>query len=978
MAEELRLEVLGGLRITRGGAPVDFVSSKAPGLLVYLAVSGRQHFRTTLAALLWSEYPEEDARRNLRVVLANLRQTLAPHLLITRETIAFDHASPYWLDVEQFETALQPTGRLDIARLRELVALYHGDFLDGFYVRDAPAFEEWVAMQRERLRQLAIHALHILAEHHTTRGEYAAGIDVLTPLLALDPWREEAHRQLMLLLARCGQRAAALAQYEMCRRTLAEELGVEPSEETTELYEAIRAGRIDVQPPPPVRRHNLAVPPTPLVGRADELARIVERLADPACRLLTLVGPGGIGKTRLALEVAHQLLDAFTDGVFFVDLTSIAEPELVAPTIAQALDVRETGGRPLLESLQSFLRDRHLLLVLDNFEQIISAAPVVAKLVAGARGLTMLVTSRAPLNLRGEQEFSVSPLALPPLGEAGDMRQGPEASLETYAAVALFVERARVAQPGFHLTGENDQVVAEICVRLDGLPLAIELAAARTRVLPLEALLARLNSRLGLLTGGPRDLPARHQTLRGTIDWSYNLLDGGDKALFRRLAVFVGNWTLEAAEAVTSAGDDRPISSTAPPVTGDPRPAMVLDGLQSLLAQSLLRQETGSDGERRFSMYDTIREYALEQLEESGEVETIRRAHAIYYLDLVEGAEPELLRGAHQSVWYQRLEAEHGNLRSALRWALEHGEAEVVLRLGGMLWRFWQTHAHLSEGRRWLEAALALCSPVPPSLRGAMAKALHGAGALAANLRDYQQAASRLEQSLALARELNDTQSMIEVLGDLGQAARMQGDLRQAGMFFEESLALSTEVGDRSAVEWSLSSLGAVAYVQGDEARATRLLETSLALARELGGKACMGWDLTFLGRVATAQGDYNQAAAQLAEALTLFGELRYKDAIAFTLEGFAGLAVASAQAQATAAADARASALHAARLFGAGEVLREKINLPMSPVDRPDYERDVAAAHALLDETAFEEAWAEGRTMTLEQAVAYALDGAG
>ena len=718
MAGELHLELLGGLHIRKDGVPVEgFGSGKAQALLCYLAVTARPQFRATLAALLWSDLPDAAARMNLRHVLANLRQLVGEHLSITRDSVALDRRVPYTLDVAQFQAALSTAAPDDTSRLREAVGYYTGDFLEGLTVRDAPMWDEWAVAQRERLRQLALHALHALAAYHSARAEHAVALDYATRLLQLDPWREDAHRQVMLLLAESGQTSAALRQYQTCCRVLNDELGVAPDEETVALAQRITDGAIVPREPagprhhlpqPPARRWNLPRPPTRLLGRAAELAHLVALLADPACGLVTLVGLGGVGKTRLALEAVHQLREVFAAGSCFVSLAPVLDPNLVSASIAQALDLRETGGQPVRDRIVQHVADQPFLLLLDNFEQVSAAAPLVADLLAACPRLTVLATSRAPLHVYGEREFPLLPFPLldpePPT---------PFDALAQNAAVALFVERAQAVRPAFRLTRANAQAVAAICARLDGLPLAIELAAAWSKLLPPDALLDRLARRLDWLTGGPRDRPHRQQTLRATIDWSYNLLDPAEQILFARLAVFAGGWTVDAIAAVcgTVGAQARAVGADAARLQGahsraadesGAQPAGtvgaaapqvvrsaiherdVLEGIASLLDKHLIVQHDSVDGEPRWTMLETIGEYALERLDLSGEAPAVRQRHAHYYLALAEASTAGSGRvvsapgaGAGQPARGAELESHHARERGNR--VTSGGRAGVVL-----------------------------------------------------------------------------------------------------------------------------------------------------------------------------------------------------------------------------------------------------------------------------------------------------------
>lgn len=688
------------------------------------------------------------------------------------------------------------------------------------------------------------------------------------------------------------------------------------------------------------RPNNLPLQATTLVGREREVAAVTKLLMRPEVRQVTLTGPGGTGKTRLGLQAAAELLDEFEDGVYFVALSPITDPSLVVSTIARNLGVQEAGGLPLLVCLKDHLRDKRLLLVLDNFEQLADAAPVVTELLSAAPGLKVVVTSRAVLHLYGEHDYAVPPLGLPDL-----RRLPPVERMAQYEAVKLFRERAQAAKADFTITEENAAAVAEICYRLDGLPLAIELAAARVRLLTPQAMLPRLSNRLKLLTGGARDREARQQSLRGAIDWSYSVLEPGEQMLFSRLSVFVGGCSLESVEAVCNAGGDLEVD--------------VLDGVATLVDNSLLRQGEGVDGEPRFLMLQTMREYGRERLESGGEAGDLGRHHAEHFLALAEEAEPQLRR-AQQATWLERLEREHDNLRAALVWFLDGGMAEQALTLAGALSRFWEVRGHWSEGRKWLEDALALGGSVPGAVR---AKALNGAGWLASQQGDYGRAITLLEESLALRREGGNKWSIAITLNNLGAALLYHDEIERARALFEESLALSRELQDNPGVAASLSNLGMVALRQGDYARALTLLEESLSMRREQGSMFSTAISLKNLGLVAHNQGDYERAMTLLEESLALRTELGDKVGIAYCLEQMAGIALAQARVG------------RATRLLGAAEKLREAIGTPVPPADRALHERHLKDARAQLGEEAFAVAWREGGAMTMEQALTSALE---
>jgi predicted ATPase len=727
------------------------------------------------------------------------------------------------------------------------------------------------------------------------------------------------------------------------------------------------------------RPSNIPTQRTGFVGREKEVAAAEELLLRPDVRLLTITGPGGIGKTRLAVEVASGLSGRFSGGAHFVALSSLTDPGLIASMIVQTLGIRESGSQSPLEILKKNLQDSlraPMLLLLDNFEQLIQAAPTIAELLATAPNLKILVTSRAALHVYGEREFPVPPLALP------DARSMPPLeALSQYPAVALFLQRAVAAKPDFELNRENALAVAEICARLDGLPLAIELAAARIKVLSPASMRTRLASRLQLLTGGARDLPERQQTLRATMDWSYDLLSAAEQKLFRRLSVFVGGCNLEGVEAVCDTKGDLDLD--------------LLDGVSSMQDKSLLQQIEQANGESRFVMLETIREYAIEKLKASLEEAPTKRAHAAYCLVLAEEEATEQ-SGGEGAEWLERFALEHDNFRAALEWLTETGDAEWGLRLGAALFRFWETREYMAEGRDRLGKLLKLAGPAAPTK--VRERAVFSAGVLASEQADYASADplfrealdiarqlgdkrgiavslnalgvndrnkgeaaaahSLFEESLMLWRELGDQKAAARSLSNLANVVKSQGDHARARSLHAECLSIFSSLGDRTGVAWSLNSQGDVARDQGDSAAAQTLYEQGLSIFWELGDRWGIAATLNDLGNLAMEQRNSSSARSLYRESLKTFQELEHKRGIARLLECFACLAAAELEAE------------RSLRLAGAAAALRQNIGGPLTPAEQTKLETMLDPARRALSNTASATAWLEGWVMPVEQAV--------
>jgi predicted ATPase/DNA-binding SARP family transcriptional activator len=1036
MSERLALYLLGPPRLELDRAAVSIDRRKTLALLAYLAVDRWQHHRDHVSALLWPEYEQAKAFTNLRHILWEVQQAIGEGWVVaSRDTVGLiPDANPslpsagaerfVWLDVACFQSLIaeartQREVTLRIPLLTDSVKLYRDHFLTGFSLKNSPHFNEWASAESDALRHQLAGALTLLSNDYCLLGQAEMAIPFTKRLVALDPLNEAFHRQLMQVFIQAGQHNAALKQYQTCEQILRKELGVDPQPETRLLYKQIRRG--DTIPLRPVKRketriappHNLPFQISKFIGRERELADITDLIANN--RLVTLIGTGGIGKTRLSLKVGEQLLEKYSNGVWFVELAALSDPARVPQTVAALFRLVDGSEELLTEKLIRVLHPKTMLLILDNCEHLLDpCAQLAYALLRNCPSLKILTTSRESLGITGEAQYHVPPLGLPDL-------QGILEKLLDYESVELFEERARLVQEDFSLTIGNASSIAQICQRLDGIPLAIELAAARVDVFSPEQIAARLNESFNLLTGGSRTALPRQQTLRASIDWSWKLLADSEAILLRRLSIFAGGWTLDAAESVCTGND---IDSQ-----------QVLEVMTQLAEKSLVvvNQDTGRA--RRYHLLEMVRQYAQEKLVEAGEEENIRVQHLRYFLNLSEQIEHELVR-SQQIEWFARTNDERDNIRIALEYASKTDNIEAGLYISARLQNFWESFDNY-EGARWL--AVFLQKPESKEYPLARAKALCAQGWFLALAQQLDTARSSVEeclalyrasgdqlgevdglnlrgfisisdgdkkveyycqQALALARshgdivrqatalnimgweqnafnrgiaywdeaiklhrEMGNWRSLANCLGRIGLSLVLDGNLESAQKYLDESNLLYRQLNIHTDQRQLFSAYGQIALMRGDYEQARAYFQENATVAKELGNRLDYLWSNASIGYVKLREGRITEARQVFAESAQEFQKDGYTIGLVFILECMASLYVAVGKAE------------NAARLIGWADIMRGDIHDARPGLEQADVDRDIAAVVAKIGRDAFEDAYNKGCTMTLDEAVAYALD---
>ncbi len=937
---QIYIYVSGRFRIEKQTQTLQLSTRKTESLLAYLVLHPGSHGREKLAALFWGDSSDTEARNSLRNALSVLNKKIGRDLLsVDRQSVSINPDYPLWVDVLEFESQAVEFLAAPASDLNQVnIELYTNDLLMDLY-------DEWIFPLREHYRSLFIKTLLQLTQQMRSQSEYEKAIEHAYKVITFDPSNERAHQQIMFCHAAVGNRNAALEQYKECQRILTEELGVEPAPETTALYEWIKQSPVETNPLE-ARITNLPLSITSFIGRKRELTEIRQRLS--STRLLTIAGPGGSGKTRLALQVGTELLDSFEDGVWWVDLTALTDKALVPNAIAKSLGVHENAHQPLNETLAHFLHSRHLLLILDNCEHLIEpCAQIIHFLGERCSRLTILATSRESLNVTGEQIWQIPTLSLPDSQKITliDLLLG-------YEGIRLFVERARSADSNFTLTEQNASFVTRICSRLDGIPLAIELAAARTKLLTPEQIAARLDDRFHLLTNGSRIAPPRHQTLQAVMDWSYELLNEKEQRLFRSLAVFSGSWDLDATETICSAN-------------GHLEKNEILDLLSNLVDKSLVIREGDQKGRTRYRMLETIRQYALEELFRSGESHEAQKRHLSHYLKVVETIESHLgffLADGEMLAWLGVLIPEHDNLRAAIAFCEENpSQAEAGLKMAGDLHWYFLINNRLSEGREWISKLRAREATVSPPVQ---AQACLTSGFLACWQGDFASARPELEASLKLFEEMNNGAGVAFSLHGLGFAANGLGEHVTASQCFSRCLQIATEIDDKWLASIALHFIAIGTSFQGNYELARFQFEESINLMKEGHGNAQgIAFSEFHLGRIARIQCDFASAGRHHTAGLELFARMGDRRGIGYSLFGFACLAYTQEDPQ------------RAATLLGAVDAIRDDLGVLLETVLQIEYEQTYSAVRELLGEESFRIARTNGHEMPLEHTIQFALN---
>lgn len=940
----LEVHLLGKFEVKYNKKLLDISSRPMQSLLAYLILSaGTAHRREKLAGLIWPDSLEETARDNLRHTLWKIRKVLPPkptveYLLSDDLSITFNASAHYWLDAALLE------GLKEDCSAHELIAAlseYQGELLPGFY-------DEWAEPQREHLYSIYEHHMARLLALLQNENRWSEVLDWAERWIRLGQKPEPAFRSLMSAHAAKGDMSKVAASYERCVKSL-KEFGIEPSAQTKSLYTQLKSGSgkentplspAAIEPSGRETSSNIPTPLTSFVGRQLELNQIWKLLS--LSRLLTLTGPGGVGKTRLAIATANHFMNDFKDGVYWVGLEAVSDASLIPEEIARSLNVPEVPNEALLETVKNFLRSKNILLVMDNCEHVVRfCAQCAEQLLAACPKLKILATSIEALGLFHEVVWQVPSLSLP----------DPKASLQELhdsASIELFSERAVNAKASFRLDEKTAPAVTQICRRLDGIPLAIELAAARIRMLSIDEIAARLDDRFSLLKAGSRTAMPRHQTLRATIDWSYELLTESERTLLRRACVFVGGFTLEAVETVCSPGMKQ---------------SDILDLLGRLIDKSLVIAEVDSKiGETRYRFLETIRQYGLEKLIENGEVQAIRDLHLKFFLHMAETSESYIF-GHASANWFHKLDRDLENIRAALEWSTNHGNAVDALRMLGALVYFWFAHGNLlSEWQHRTE--LALATPQGKQWTLARAKALNGLGFMYWADMNFTDRRAELEEALSIGTQFRDSWNTATAMSYLGLYSSIQGNYAEARFFLEQSLEIWRTMGSgiRRGMTWTLNFLGDVAYNQNEMHESRLIYEESAALLRELGDQNFLAYALRRLALIAWREQDHDKAISLCKESLLLNQELGDVRGVLASLVAFAVIAFARGQFE------------RSAILNAVVEAQLKSIGMRLLPIDKTEYERNLAVLRSALDEKALNRFWSKGGEMSFENAVSLAL----